>query len=67
MPTISSELICSAVAICWLPVQAPSENEPSRGADGWMYGLPKKNATPVPNSIIAMPTAMSFTRGSLQI
>ena len=31
-----------------------------------MKGLPKKNASPMPNVIMAMPTAMSFTLGSLQ-
>ena len=35
-PMSSSALICSAVSIWWLPVQAPSENEPRRGAEGWM-------------------------------
>ena len=30
-------------------------------------GLPRKNARPVPNSISAMPMAMSLTRGSVQM
>ena len=34
---------------------------------GWMSGLPRKKASPVPNSISAMPTAMSLTRGKPQI
>jgi hypothetical protein len=37
------------------------------GALGWMKGLPKKKARPVPSIIMAMPTAMSFTLGSLQM
>ena len=32
-----------------------------------MKGLPKKKARPEPNSIIAMPMAMSLTFGSEQI
>ena len=39
----------------------------SRGAVGSISGLPRKNASPVPNSISAMPTAMSLTRGSEQM
>ncbi len=31
-----------------------------------MNGLPKKKASPVPNSIRAMPMATSLTRGNLQ-
>ena len=31
-----------------------------------MYGFPRKNASPVPNNIIAIPTAISLTRWKLQ-
>jgi len=37
------------------------------GAFGLMNGLPKKKASPEPNSISAMPMAMSLTFGNLQI
>jgi hypothetical protein len=37
------------------------------GATGWMKGLPKKNASPIPKSMSAMPMAMSLTRGIEQI
>ena len=47
--------------------QPPSEIAGRSGATGWMYGLPKKKARPMPKSISAMPTAMSLTRGNLQI
>ena len=40
---------------------------PRLGALGWMKGLPRKKARPVPNSISAMPVAMSLTRGSWQM
>ena len=46
-------------------LHAPSGIAGSMAAFGWMYGLPRKNARPVPNSISPMPTAMSFTRGRL--
>ncbi len=49
-------------------VAPPAELDRGRiGACGWISGLPRKNARPVPNSISAMPTAMSLTRGKLQI
>ena len=38
----------------------------SVGAAGWISGLPKKKASPVPSSISAMPTAMSLTPRSEQ-
>ena len=47
--------------------QKPNGMAGRAGAEGWMKGLPKKNARPVPNSISAMPMAMSLTRGNLQI
>ena len=41
----------------------PSANAGRCGACGWISGLPRKNASPMPNSISAMPTATSLTRG----
>ena len=67
MPTKNSGLTCSACASAGLPVQSPSGIASSRGAVGWMKGLPKKKARPVPKLMMAMPTAMSFTFGSLQM
>jgi len=67
MPMKNSGLISSAERTCGSDDQPPSEIEGRCGACGWMKGLPKKKARPVPNSIMAMPIAMSFTLGSLQI
>jgi hypothetical protein len=46
-----------------LLLKKPSGIAPSRGAVGWIRGLPRKKASPTPSSIMAMPSAMSFTRG----
>ena len=67
MPMKNSGLTWSALLRLALSLQNPSGIEPSLGASGWMYGLPKKNATPTPNSIMAIPTATSLTRGRPQI
>ena len=64
MPTKNSGLTRSATDSAGSPVQSASAIAGRRGACGWMNGLPKKNARPVPSVIIAMPTAMSFTLGS---
>ena len=66
-PTKNSGLICSADWTAGLSDHRPSCSDGRRGAFGWMYALPRKKARPVPNSIMAMPMAMSFTLGSLQI
>ena len=57
----------SAARTCGTSDQKPSGIAGSIGAEGWMNGLPKKKARPMPNSIRAMPMAMSLTRGNLQI
>ena len=60
-PTKNSGFTCSADCTAGLSDQPPSGSDGSRGALGWMKGLPRKKASPVPNSIMAMPMAMSFT------
>ena len=57
----------SAACTCGVLDQPPSGIAGRSGADGWMKGLPKKKARPEPNSIMAMPMAMSLTFGNLQI
>ena len=57
----------SAACTCGLLDQPPKGIAGRSGADGWMNGLPKKKARPEPNSISAMPMAMSLTFGNLQI
>jgi hypothetical protein len=56
-----------AALTCGMSDQKPSGIAGRSGADGWMKGLPRKKASPVPNSISAMPIAMSFTLGNEQI
>src|SRR5215831_2965453 len=65
-PTKNSALTSSAARSWGDDDQKPSEIDGSIGALGWMYGLPKKNARPMPSNIMAMPSATSLTRGSLQ-
>lgn len=66
-PMKNSTLILSAAWICGVLDQPPSWIEGSFGATGWMKDLPRKNAMPRPNCIMAMPMAMSLTFGNLQI
>ncbi len=66
MPTKNSGLMRRASARALSPVQSASGIEGRCGAWGWMKGLPKKNARPVPSVIMAMPIAMSLTRRSEQ-
>src|SRR5688572_11440154 len=66
-PIRNSTLTFNA-ACTWLEFDHQPKGIAGRsGADGWMNGLPKKKARPDPNSISAMPMAMSLTLGNLQI
>ncbi len=67
MPTRKSGLICRAAFSAGSLVQKPRSIACSMGAAGWISGLPKKKARPVPKIISAMPTAMSLTPFSEQI
>ena len=64
---MNSTLTCSADWTCGELAQSPRWIAGNVGALGCTNGLPRKNARPVPNSIRPMPTAMSLTRGRLQI
>ncbi len=66
-PIRNSTLMRSAARTCGMSLHQPKSIAGSRGAVGSISGLPRKNASPVPNSISAMPTAMSLTRGSEQM
>ena len=65
-PARNSTLTRSAACTCGRSDHQPRLIAGRSGATGWMKGLPKKNASPVPSSISAMPMAMSLTRGSEQ-
>src|ERR1700722_11954429 len=64
-PTTKSALICSAERTSGELDQKPRSMAGSFGALGWMNGLPRKKARPVPNEMSAMPIATSLTRGRL--
>ena len=66
-PMRNSTLILSAARTCGMSLHQPKSIAGRIGADGSISGLPRKKASPVPNSISAMPTAMSLTRGKPQI
>ena len=59
----NSALICSADCTCADELHQPADTAGRCGAVGPINGLPRKNASPTPNSISAMPTATSLTRG----
>ena len=65
-PARNRTLTLSAAWTCGLSLHQPKGIAGKSGATGWIYGLPKKNARPIPSSIIAMPVAMSLTLGSRQ-
>mgnify|MGYP003694492193 CR=1 FL=1 len=67
MPTKNIGLISKAERIAGLSLQLPSGSPGSIAARGSMNGLPRKNARPMPKMNSAMPTAMSLTRGRLQM
>ncbi len=67
IPTRNSAFTLSAACTCALSLHQPRPIDGKLGAAGWMNGLPRKNARPTPNNIKAMPTAMSLTRGRLQM
>jgi hypothetical protein len=66
-PMMKSTLTLSAARTCGKSDQKPSGIAGRSGAEGWMKDFPKKKASPEPNSISAMPIAMSLTRGKEQI
>ena len=66
-PIRNSTLIFSAARTCGTSLHQPKSIAGRIGALGSISGLPRKKASPVPNSISAMPTAMSLTRGRPQI
>ena len=57
----------SAARTCGMSLHQPKSIDGRCGAVGSISGLPRKNASPVPSNMSAMPTAMSLTRGSPQI
>ena len=65
-PIRNRALTLSAACTCGRSDHQPRPMAGRSGATGWMYGLPKKKARPMPSSISAMPMAMSFTRGNEQ-
>src|SRR5258708_10020546 len=48
MPMRNSGFTCSADCSCGSELQSPKEIEGRLGAFGWMNGLPRKKARPVP-------------------
>ena len=66
-PNKNSTLMRSAARTCGTSLHQPKSIAGSRAAVGSISGLPRKNASPVPNSISEMPTATSLTRGSEQM
>ncbi len=65
MPRTNSTFTCSAERTADDELHQPSGIDGRCGAVGPISGLPKKNASPTPKSIKAIPTATSLTRGRL--
>ncbi len=66
-PIRNRTLIFSASCNWGMAVHQPKSIAGRMLALGAISGLPRKKASPMPNSISAMPTAMSLTLGSPQI